>query len=130
MSERIDLLDLSLKERQAAARVVAAVADKMPWERVEAVFRSLGRAEWLLVPRPETLQGVLPMQSPTLLRNERVMATAILLALHMWLDDEVSSERVITYLAQRGAALDALFIHEAAAMSTNGSSDAIRRAVL
>jgi hypothetical protein len=30
---------------------------------------------------------------------------------------EESAERVIAYLAQRGAALDALFIHEAAATS-------------
>lgn len=129
MSDRIDLLDLTVPERQAAARIVDAVADKMPWERVEAVFRSLGRAEWLILPNVHPLQGVLPMQSPTLLRNERAVATAIVLALHVALDTPESAERVIEYLAQRGAALDALFIHEAAPSST-GSSSAIRRAVL
>jgi hypothetical protein len=118
MSERIELLDLNRKERQTAARVVAAVADlRLNWERVEEIFASLGRADWLIVPKSESglLHGVFA-QRPTLLRNERVIATAIVLALNVALEDEASAERVITYLAQRGAALDALFIHEAAAM--------------
>ena len=114
MPERIDILDLTVTERQAAARIVAAVAAHLPWERVEAVFRSIRRAEWLMVPHGEDLQRALPMTFPTLLRNERAIATSIVLALHMYCVDEESAERVIAFLAQRGAALDAILIHAAA----------------
>lgn len=117
MSERIEFLDLSVPERQIAARIVAKVGERLPWERVEAVFQALGRAEWLIGTHGTLLYGSFPRQSPTLLRNERLMAAHVVFFLQVWLDDEAAAQRVIEYLAQRGAALDALFIHEAAAMS-------------
>jgi hypothetical protein len=67
-----------------------------------------------MVPRAHRLQSELPMTIPTLLRNERAMAIAIVLALHMHLGDEESAEQVIQFLAQRGAAIDALFGNAAA----------------
>jgi hypothetical protein len=113
--QRIDFLDLSVAERQATANIVGQVANHLPWERVEAVFRSLGRAEWLIVPHGEELQRALPMTSPTLLRNERAMATAIVMALELYLGEK-GCETVLQFLAQRGAALDALLVHGAAVM--------------
>jgi hypothetical protein len=116
MPERIEYLDLTVLERQTASRLVAHMGLHLPWERVEAIFRSLQRADWLMVPQ-HRLQAELPMHTPSLLRNERRWAAAIVLALNVWLGEEESAERVITYLAQRGAALDALLIHEAAVTS-------------
>ena len=118
MSERIDLLDLSADERRAAAKVVAAASKHTTWDRVEAVFRSLARAEWLYMPVARPLALALPYGHGSLLRHERALATSIVLTLHMYFDgDEEKTERVIEFLAQRGAALDALFIHEAAVTS-------------
>lgn len=104
MSDRCSVLDLSTRERRIAARLVAEISAQMPWERVEAVFRALARAEWLMLPRAP--QRALPL-APTLLRNERIWATAIVLALHVELGEE-RAEAVIEALAQRGAALDVL----------------------
>jgi hypothetical protein len=108
MCRSIDLLDLTPDERAAASQIVSMISRAMPWERVEAVFASIARAEWLIVPHSETLQRALPMQSATLMRNERVWATSIVLSLNLHFGNEETAEKVITFLAQRGAALDAV----------------------
>ncbi|MGZ8709975.1 MAG: hypothetical protein ACXW28_07105, partial [Thermoanaerobaculia bacterium] len=98
-----------LEERLVAAELVSKLGERFAWPRVVEIFRALDRGDSLLA---FAGSGCSASTRSTLLRDERVAAAEIQLALSLELPDEAQARRVITCLTSGQALLEAAVCSE------------------